>query len=161
MAYAEEIGRQIEAAAAENSGESPVLDRVALARAVVSNDAGKAFTDLVGGELTESNLEMVDAKMKSALRHDIDDETEPRPDLNRSERQQYAALQAVLKSVNAALFVLEEISPWQVFKKQRTGWCRKDVTTAKYRPFGRLVVDLGGGMTPWLSRGRPRDARKP
>ena len=38
---------------------------------------------MVGGELTESNLKMVDAKMKSALRHDINDEPEPRPDLNR------------------------------------------------------------------------------
>ena len=50
-------------------------------------------------------------------------------------------------------FVLEEISPLQVFKKQRTGWCRKDVTTAKYRPFGRLVVDLGGWNDPLAIQG--------
>ena len=69
-----------EAATSENSGDSPVFDRIKLARAVVI-----AFTDSVGGGVTESALTMkilvMQANLKSALRHEFGDKLEPCLDL--------------------------------------------------------------------------------
>ena len=58
-AAAEITRRETEAAASDNLGVPPALDRVALARAVVSNHAAHAFTELLRGELRESNLQMM------------------------------------------------------------------------------------------------------
>ena len=87
-----------QAAASENSGNSPVYDRIKFARAVILDDASSAFTTMVGEKLMESNLAMVEANMKSMLRHKIGDEPEHRPDLTQWERQRYVALQNVVKS---------------------------------------------------------------
>ena len=41
-------------------------------------------------------------------------------------------------------FCKEEMKELTVHKHQETSWRRVDTTTAKYRPFGRVVQDLGG-----------------
>ena len=63
----------MEAATSNNAGDSPVLDRIALARATVLDDANATFTDLVGGELTAPSLQMGEANVKSTPRHEIGD----------------------------------------------------------------------------------------
>ena len=57
-------------------------------------DVKHVMTDMVGAELTEPNLSMIEAKLTAALRHD--GEPEPPPDLHPHERKWFAALQEVL-----------------------------------------------------------------